>query len=136
MSRLKSGTRAIDFTVNDYLDNKIALLDYQGKKLLLSFFRGASCPFCNLRVQQLIKQHEDFERANVHVVGFFASTQEEIKKYAGKQQPPFSIIPDPSLSLYRSYRVEASQMGMLKAMIQPGKMWRVMTGGFFNMNPS
>jgi thioredoxin-dependent peroxiredoxin len=134
MSRLTSGTSAIDFKRQDYLGNAISLQEYKGKKVLLSFFRGASCPFCNLRVHELIKRYPDFEKQHIHVIGLFASAQDEIKKYAGKQNPPFPIIPDPTLSLYKSYKVEASQMGMLKAMMQPGKMWRVMTSGFFNMN--
>ena len=134
MNRLLSGTAAIDFTKHDYLDNTIRFQDYKGNKILLSFFRGASCPFCNLRVNQLIKRHADFDKQNIQIIGIFASTQSEIAKYAGKQNPPFPIIPDPTGALYKSYRVESSQLGMLKSMMQPVKMWRVMTSGFFNMN--
>ncbi|MBX2900519.1 MAG: AhpC/TSA family protein [Cyclobacteriaceae bacterium] len=134
MSRLTSGSPAIDFTINDYQGNPISLSDYLGEKILLSFFRGASCPFCNLRVHELIKRYPDFEKQGIHIIGLFASTAEEINKYAGKQQPPFAIIPDPALSLYKKYKVEATQMGMLKAMLQPAKMWSVMTSKFFNMN--
>lgn len=31
----------------------------QGKRYIISFFRFASCPFCNLRVHELVKRFEE-----------------------------------------------------------------------------
>ncbi len=134
MNKLNKGIEAIPFVLTDYLGNRIALTDYQGHRVLISFFRGASCPFCNLRVYELIKRHLEFEAKGIKIVAFFAAPAREIARYAGKQKPPFAIIPDPALEFYKKYGVEATQWGMIKAMAQPGKMWKVMTSGFFNMN--
>jgi len=134
MSRLHSADKAIPFTLPDYQGDLIDLNNYSGKRILLSFFRGASCPFCNMRVHELIKRHAEFANKQITILGLFASSAEEIRKYAGQQDPPFPIIPDPSLSIYLKYGVETSHLGMLKAMAKPLKMWKVMTGGFFNMN--
>ncbi|MGE0588661.1 MAG: peroxiredoxin-like family protein [Cyclobacteriaceae bacterium] len=134
MKRIVQGTRATVFERTDFLGNKIDLSDYRGRKVLLSFFRGASCPFCNLRVRELAKRYDDFEKARIQVIAVFAANQKEIVKHAGMQKPPFTVIPDPTRTLYQSYGVESSQMGMLKTIMQPGKMWRVMTSGFFSMN--
>jgi thioredoxin-dependent peroxiredoxin len=136
MKKLKVNERAIQFSLKDYLGNNIDLSDYKEKKVLLSFFRGASCPFCNMRLRELIKKHYDFEMKGIKIITFFTSSVEEIMKYAGKQQPPFPIISDPQLEFYTKYGIEQSKSGMYKTMIQPIKMMRVMFSGVFNMKSS
>ena len=133
MKKIEKNTLAIEFTSVDYLGESIDLNDYKGKKVLLSFFRGASCPFCNLRINQLINQFSDFEKQEIQIITFFAASKEEISEYAGKQKAPFPIIPDPNLKIYKKYGVEKSSLGMIRTMINPSKMIKVMFSGFFNM---
>ncbi|PCJ84533.1 MAG: hypothetical protein COA57_09050 [Flavobacteriales bacterium] len=132
MKKLNENDPAIGFSQNDYLGNNIDLANYKGKKILLSFFRGASCPFCNLRVNQLINRYPEFEEKQIEVITFFAASRDEIIQYAGKQKAPFPIIPDPNMEVYKKYGVEESHFGMVKAMMQPMKMIKIMTSGFFN----
>ena len=73
MKKIEKNTLAIEFTSVDYLGKSIDLNDYKGKKVLLSFFRGASCPFCNLRINQLINQFSDFEKQEIQIRTFFAA---------------------------------------------------------------
>lgn len=130
---LLENDKAIDFIVSDYLNNQVTLSDYKGKKVLLSFFRGASCPFCNMRVHELINNYPKFEEKGIVIIAFFASTKEEINEYAGKQKAPFAIIPDPTLKFYTKYGVEQSPFGMLKTMLKLLKMIKMMQSGFFNL---
>ena len=130
---LLKNDKAIDFIVSDYLNNQVTLSDYKGKKILLSFFRGAACPFCNMRVRELINNYSKFEEKGIVIIAFFASTKEEINEYAGKQKAPFAIIPDPTLKFYTKYGVEQSKWGMLKTMLKPLKMLKMMQSGFFNL---
>ncbi|MCF8276472.1 MAG: AhpC/TSA family protein [Flavobacteriales bacterium] len=132
MSRLERHQKAIDFKTSDYLGNTVQLSSYEGKKVLLSFFRGAACPFCNLRLHELINAYPELKAHGLNVMVVFNSTAAQIAEYAGKQQAPFPIIPDPSGELYRKYGVESSASGMVKAMLSPKRMWQVMTSGFFN----
>jgi peroxiredoxin len=131
MKKLKINDSAIEFSVPDYLGNTINLKDYKGQKILLSFFRGASCPFCNMRVRELIKKHHDFEMKGIKVITFFTSSTQEIIEGADKQQPPFPIIPDSNLEIYQKYGVEQDKSGMLKTMMKPLKMMKMMFSGFF-----
>ena len=131
--RLKQGNKAPEFKTKDYLGRDVDLASYKGKKILLSFFRGASCPFCNLRVHQLIKNHSELEKKGIKIIAFFSADNEEIKQYAGKQTPPFSIVVDPDFQIYKQYGVESSMSGMFKAMLRMGTMIKMMVGGFFNM---
>jgi len=133
MKKLKENTLAPEFIETDYLGKSIDIQNYKGKKVLLSFFRGASCPFCNLRINQLINRYSEFEKQGIEIIIFFAASKEEISKYAGKQEAPFSIIADPNLEIYKKYKVESSPLGAIKTMINPFKMIKVMFRGFFNI---
>jgi len=54
--RLQAGQPAPDFLRPDIGGKTIRLGDYRGRYLLLSFYRYASCPFCNLRVHELLQR--------------------------------------------------------------------------------
>ena len=117
--RIQAGQPAKKFEVEDIFGNKISLNDFKDKKLLLAFFRYASCPLCNLRVHQLIKHYPTFENKGLHLLAFFQSPVESIRKYVGKQDAPFSIIADPNHDVYRQYGVEKSWTGFLKGSFRP-----------------
>ncbi|CAN5310236.1 hypothetical protein BH23BAC1_BH23BAC1_48330 [soil metagenome] len=127
------GQKTPIFISNDFLGNAIDLSAYNGQKVMLSFFRGASCPFCNMRVRELIRNHEHFEKRNIAIITVFAATSMEIAAYAGKQKAPFPIVPDPKMVLYRLFGVESSPKCIFLAMLQPAKMMKMMFSGFFNL---
>jgi thioredoxin-dependent peroxiredoxin len=133
MSMIRYNDKAIPFSMDDYLGNRINLTAYRGKRVLLSFFRWASCPFCNLRIRQLIKTYPEFEKRKIEIITFFAASKEEIAAYAGKQHAPFPIIPDRNLEMYVQYGIEASYSGMFKSLLKPLEMIRILSNGFFNI---
>lgn len=133
MKKLKEGNPAISFKAKDLNGNTVDLKDFKGQKLLLSFFRKAACPFCNMGLQELIRKHEEFKNKGIKVITFFASSKEDVLKYAGKQNPPFPIIPDADFDIYGKYGVEVSYLGMLKSMLNPVQNFKAMTGGFFSL---
>ncbi len=133
MERLKAGSPAIQFKALGVNGGIVDLSEYKGKKVLVSFFRKAACPFCNMGIQELIKRHQELEAKGIQVITFFASPKDEVLKYAGKQKPPFPIIPDGDFNVYGKYGVEISYMGMAKSMLNPKKVAKAMTGGFFSI---
>jgi len=122
-SRIQENEKAIDFSVKDYLGRDVKLSDYYGQKILLTFFRFASCPFCNLRMHQLIERSNYYKKRNTTMITDFESPANSIMEFAGKQNPPFPVIGDPEQHLYTKYRVEKSLAGLLKGGIQMGKMF-------------
>ena len=46
------------------------LSKFKGKRVILTFFRFDSCPFCNLRVHRLVKRWGEFPEDTV-MVGIF-----------------------------------------------------------------
>lgn len=114
--RLKKGEFAKDFNMTDIFGNRITLKDYSGKKLMLSFYRYASCPLCNLRVHQLIQYYPKFHEKGLEMLAFFQSPRGSILRYVGKRDSPFPIIADPNREVYDLYGVESSLKGYLKGL--------------------
>ena len=115
--KLQAGQPARDFQVMDIRSYPVGLKDYAGKKVLLSFYRYASCPLCNLRVHDLIVHFPEFRARGLHMLAVFQSPAESIRRYVGKQLVPFPVIADPARTLYRLYGVEPSWAGLGKAMV-------------------
>lgn len=113
--RLKPGEIAPAFQTRDWQNNPIEPFGTHPGLTLLSFFRYASCPLCNLRVRELITKHEEFVENGTRILAIFQSPAERIAHYVGTQSPPFPLIPDPDLTLYRLYGVESSWRGFAHA---------------------
>ncbi len=112
--RLNQGEVAKTFSTKDIFDTSISLEDFKGKKLMISFYRSASCPLCNLRINQLIKNYKVLHDSGLEMLAFFQSPKESILEYVGKHDAPFSIIADPNREYYKSYGVESSWVGFFK----------------------
>jgi peroxiredoxin len=88
----------------------------KGKGYLLTFFRFATCPFCNMRMAQLVqtkpKLGDDFE-----IVAIFESEIDHLKKHANKHLAKFPILADYERQYYKLFGVKKSVLGMLKGML-------------------
>jgi len=133
MKLLKPKDKAPAFKMQDINDNQISIDDYIGKKVLLTFFRTASCPFCNLRVHKLIQNADYYKENNIQVICFFASTKNEILEYAGRQLPNFPIIADENEIIYTKYKIQSSNMAKLKTMKRLGTMIEFTKKGFLSL---
>lgn len=131
---LQKGEKALNFKVKDIEGNDINLSNFKGQPILITFFRGASCPFCNLRIHKLIANYEKFKELGLSLLCFFASDRETILKYTKKQAPPFPVLPDPEMDIYKQYRVESSYLGMVKSMGRVNEMVETMQKGYFNLD--
>lgn len=89
--------------------------------ILLSFFRHAGCPMCNLRVHELIQERETLDNYGVKILAIFESPAKSIRRDVGKQKPPFPIIPDPDRRLYKLYGVAPSWSGFVRIFLSRPK---------------
>lgn len=114
--RLEVGARAPGFDAWDFEGmRRIRLEDYRGRRLLLSFYRYASCPLCNLRVHERATRCEAWKAAGLDVLGVFQSPADKLRQYVGRREAPFPLIADPEQRLYAAYGVGHSWRGFLKA---------------------
>ena len=120
--------------LKDIYGNEFSIEQLKGHKVYLTFLRTASCPFCNLRVHQLIQKQAAWTKKGIVTVAVFASTAEEILQYAGKQQPNFTIIADSEERLYHQFGIKHSFLAMIKSMARLGTIVETIKKGFFNFN--
>jgi len=114
--RLISGKKAPKFSIKDIFGVEHSIEKYIGQKWMLSFFRYASCPACNLRIHELVQVYDKFQAQGFLILAVFESPKESILDYVAKDELPFPIIPDPKRKLYKEFGVESSWLGYLKGL--------------------
>lgn len=114
--RLIVPRRAPDFDEIGVRGNRIRLSDYRGHLVMLSFFRDASCPFCNLRCYELAHSYKEWLKQGLKVIVFFRSNDADIHHYLTRFPCPFVIIGDPDMKIYAQYGIEHSAWAMLRGM--------------------
>ncbi len=127
--RLKAGDSIVDFEIEDFKGNTLKLSDYKDKKVLLSFYRYAACPLCNLRIHNMIQKYPGYHTKGLEVLAFFESPKGSIIESVGKQVPPFRLIPDPARKIYKLYRVEKSVLKYIKGLLNT-KLFKAALLGF------
>jgi peroxiredoxin Q/BCP len=113
------GVTAPLFRTEDITGNPVALTDFAGQTVLLSFFRNAACAICNLRVHQLITRYPDYQRRGLVILAVFESPRERLLESVAEQAAPFPIIADPQAELYALYGVETSEEKVAQTMQRP-----------------
>lgn len=108
--KIKVGQVAPDFTLPTMTGEEVTLSELSGKKVLLSFHRYASCPYCDLRMSQVKRDYEALKKSNVEVLSVFHSPIETLQKYIGEEYP-FPVLSDPEKIVYEKYEVGWSILG-------------------------
>lgn len=120
------GEPAPDFIAQDISGRQIRLTDFRGKKVLLCFFRYATCPFCTVRFVRLAHEAQRYASSGLVILGVFESSQEYIKNYISRRGLPFPVIPDPDGKLYAKYGVKKSIPGLMLGMFRMPTMLRAL----------
>jgi thioredoxin-dependent peroxiredoxin len=136
MNKLAIGDTAHDFTMKDLNGVDIKLSYYQGKKVLLSFFRFATCPFCTVRFARLVQESQHYAEQGLHIIAVFESSQEYIEQYMHGKNLNFPVIADPEGKLYTQYGLKKSLIGMMLGMMRiPTLMKAMFTPGYKMAKP-
>lgn len=102
----------------------------ENKKLLITFYRFASCPMCNLRLNNIVKNYDQFGE-NFTMVAIFNSPVENLKRFTKKHQAPFPILADKDYHYFKKYDVKKSFFIFLISQITRGlSIWKAMFKGF------
>jgi peroxiredoxin Q/BCP len=113
--RLKSGVNVINIRLPAIDGSMFETESVKGKPYMLSFFRFASCPFCNMRVHELVKRFDEFGD-DFTIIAVFDSPLDNLIRTAEGHKAPFPILADEKNKYYRDYGIEHSVSGMLKGM--------------------
>jgi peroxiredoxin len=133
------GDEAPDFALPVLNGGEIRLSGLRGSTVLVSFYRYASCPLCNLRIAQLRRKYPTLRDSGLQVLSIFHSPPEAMKKFVGKHETEFPLLYDPEETVYKQYEIGSSVGGWLVGVFIKGvcccKLFRAMAHGAFGGPP-
>jgi peroxiredoxin len=100
---VEPGASAPDFACIDWQGETIRLSELFAGRVWLAFFRYAACPMCNLRVQEMIDRCPAWAAPEFRILGVIHSPAEHVPQYMGRLRPPFPLLCDPGMGLYKLY---------------------------------
>jgi peroxiredoxin len=106
-SGLKQGEQAPAFTAKDNYGKELNLkaLLKSHKAVVLFFYRGQWCPYCNKHIQQLQDSLQLLTAKGAYVIGVTPETADNINKTIGKTHASFSIVEDKGYQIMKAYDV-------------------------------
>ena len=136
MPQLKVGDDAPQFTLPAIDGTTFDMSTVKGKRVILTFFRFSSCPFCNIRINKILKRWNEFANDTV-MVGVFDAKIEELTKRMKKHNPPFTVVADETYEQYLQNDVKKSLLRVLWApMRAPLTMLQALLKGYVPMTLS
>lgn len=97
LKALKVGNKAPSFILKDAQHNDVsseALL--ATGPLVISFYRGAWCPYCNMELQALQAALPEFQSLNAHLIAISPQTAPNSRKSINQNHLSFPILSDPN----------------------------------------
>ncbi|MEV6280480.1 peroxiredoxin-like family protein [Nocardia sp. NPDC051832] len=102
-----NGTRAPDFTLLDATGRKFALATALADgPVVLTFYRGGWCPFCNLQLHLLQAALPQFRSHGGRLVAISPESPDDSLTTAEKHALEFDVLSDPDLATARAYGLE------------------------------
>jgi peroxiredoxin len=93
---LKVGTTAPDFSLKNAQGQPIALIDaLRNGPVILTFYRGVWCPYCNMDLQALQAALPEFKLRHAQLVAISPQTASNSRRSQRENNVSFPILSDP-----------------------------------------
>lgn len=103
---LKVGARAPDFTLVDAQGKDVTLSERLKRgPVILTFYRGAWCPYCNLQLKLLNESLPQFEHYGAQLVAVTPQLPDKSLGQVKKAGYPFAILSDLDSQVMRAYNL-------------------------------
>jgi peroxiredoxin len=103
---LNVGERAPDFTLPNAYGKPVSLSSQLANgPVVLSFYRGAWCPYCNLELKALHGALPHFERLGATLIAVTPQQPDKSLEQVKKDNYPFEILSDLDSTVMRDYRL-------------------------------
>ena len=136
MPRIVVGDEMPEFAMPSIKGSIFDTSEVKGKKMILTFFRFSSCPFCNIRISQLIKRWNEFSD-DVVMVGIFDAKINDLTKRMEHHNVPFNIVADENYELFTKHSVRKSFVRfMIGTLSAPLTLLKATMRGYFPMTLS
>jgi peroxiredoxin len=100
----KKGDKFIDFELPNAIGGKIKLSDALKKgAVILTFYRGGWCPYCNLQLRAYQESLEDFKKMGAQLIAVSPESSESADTTVNKNDLKFSVLSDEGNAVARKY---------------------------------
>ena len=93
------------FTLPDKDGKMVSLSDFAGKKVVLYFYPKDNTPGCSRQACAFAKNHDEFAKRNIIVIGISKDSLLSHQKFAEKYNLPFILLSDTQLQTIKEYGV-------------------------------
>jgi len=112
---LKAGDRMPDFDLPALGDGQIRSCDIlKESSLVISFYRGGWCPYCNLEMQALQRSLPDIEQAGGQLIAITPELPEFAERTRDKGNLTFSILHDRDNAVAKAFGLVFTLPDMLR----------------------
>lgn len=103
---IKSGEQAPNFTLKNHLGEKVELYSFlQEGPVVLTFYRGAWCPYCNLQLKAYQNILPEIEALGAKLIAVNPQRSDDSLSILEKQQLTFPVLSDLELSVATKYNI-------------------------------
>ena len=103
---LRVGNEAPDFTGETYRGNTVRLSElYKSGPVVLIFYRGAWCPYCNLHLKAFQDKYGEFEALGAVILAVSVDKPQYAQKTVQDVALGFEVISDPGAEILGKYNV-------------------------------
>ncbi len=103
MIKLNKGDRAPAFSGVNEKGEKVALADYQGKKLILFFYPADGTPTCTTEACNLRDNYALLREKGFELLGVSPDSTKKHQNFIKKYSLPFPLIADVDLAITNAY---------------------------------
>ena len=128
--KIKVGSKIENIELSTADGNIFKTSSLKNKRYLLTFYRFASCPLCNLRINEFVKRYDEFGE-NFTIVGIFHSSTKNLNHFTSHHKAPFILLADENYKYFKKYEVERSFFRFFISQVTLGpKIFFAMFKGF------
>lgn len=103
---IKVGEMAPEFTLKNAFGKEISLKEELKKgPVILVFYRGAWCPFCNMHLHVLQESLPQFKKYGAQLITITPQTPDKSAEQIGKDGYPFEVLSDLDNQVMKDYRL-------------------------------
>ena len=100
------GEKAPDFVLNNAFGEKVRLRDkLDTGPVILVFYRGAWCPFCNLHLHALQNTLPEFKKLGAQLIAITPQVPDKSVEQLKKEGYPFQVLSDLDSKVMKDYKL-------------------------------
>jgi len=116
---LTAGDRAPSFALQDQHGRTVSSVDALARgPLVVSFFRGTWCPYCDVELAALVSAYDEIRAAGAELVTISPQSAANAATYLAEHPVPFTILVDPDANVAEQFRLAYTFPEYLRALYQ------------------